>query len=433
MEKEELKTMLEGFRDNIVKSIDERVKEQSDSANKEIAELKTKLADTEKALAAVNEQITKSKSFGLPGVEEEAKHWSWGNYFCGLFKNSQAFKREISYDAAQRFWDTVASREQRICKDYNASDGSDGGFLVPPQIYQGDIIDTVYANTAILKLPVLKLTGLKGDMPIPVDNGNLTAYHVGETEAPTKTASSFKLEYLRPKKIGVYIRVSNRLLDQTSNAIAAIVKNKMALDAAVELSRGLTNGIGANSEAAGLLSFYNGMTGKGNLSANGARFQIDNLAQMKQLLAAANELRDGNTNGAIMRPEVFYGMLRERVEMYSGQANKKGQPYAGLLNRQADIESALGLKIEATTQVPTGAVGTSSTCSKVIVGDFSKFIYASFRDPVFKVSDVASDGTTSAFLTDQSYMVMFMEYDCNCLRPTAFCGKDGAETLESNW
>lgn len=437
MEKEELKTMLTEFRDGIVKTIETKTKEQTDTATKDIAELRGKLIEAEKALAAVQEDIKKNKSFGVPGLEEELKtrRFDWGKYFVGLAKNFRAQKGYIGADEAKSFWDGEASFERRVCKDYNAADGSSGGFIVPPQVYQGDVIDTVYANTAMLKLPIMKLIGLNSDMPIPTDKGNLTAYHVGETGAPTKTDSSFGLEWLRPKKIGVYTRVSNRLLEQTSSAIEMIVKNKMALDMSVELSRALTNGIGANKEGLGILGFYTKMTDTSNLGTNGRRFTIDDLADMKQSLAVANELKDTNTQGTIMHPAVFWGMLREKTEMYSGQVSRNGQPKVGqLLLDQTMIESALKLKIEATTQIPASTVGTSSTCSKVITGDWSKFVYASFRDPIFKVSDVASDAAgNSALLNDDLMMVMFLEYDCNCLRPTAFCGRDGAETLKSAW
>ena len=438
VELQELKGMLETFKTDVVKTIDDKSKEHSDSANTQITALKAQLVEAEKGIKSLQEEIAKNKSFGLPGVAEgKERKFNWSKYFVGLAKNFKATKGMIDVAEAKKFWDTEASFEGRVCKDYNATDGASGGLLVPPQVYQGDVIDTVYANTAIMKMPVLKFTGLTADMPIPVDNGNLTAYSLGETEAPTKTSATFKLEWLRPKKIGVYVRVSNRLLDQTNNAIEMIVKNKMTLDASVELSRCLTNGKGADSEGKGILQFYNQMTGVKNISANGARFTIDDLASMKQALAVGNELRDTNTNGTIMHPSAFWGMLRERVEMYSGQAAKKGTPTIDgkLLLNPSDLEGALGLKIQNTTQIPaTDSVGTSSTCSKIITGDWSKFVYASFRDPIFRVSDVASDASgRSALLNDELFMVMFMEYDCNCLRPTAFCGRGGAETTEASW
>jgi len=225
VELNELKGMLETFRDGVVKAIDDKVKVQSDAANTEIATLKGQLGEATKAIATLQEEIAKKKSFGLPGVDGPGEQkFSWSKFFVGLAKNHKASKSLISFDEAKKFWDTEASFEQRVCRDYNAGDGTAGGFLVPPQIYQGDIIDTVYANTAIMKLPVLKFTGLSADMPIPVDGGNLTAYDLGETAAPTKTTSTFKLEWLRPKKNGAYVdekarKFADRLRDRIQEGI----------------------------------------------------------------------------------------------------------------------------------------------------------------------------------------------------------------------
>ena len=437
VELNELKGMLETFRDGVVKAIDDKVKVQSDAANTEIATLKGQLSEATKAITTLQDEIAKKKSFGLPGVDGKGEQkFSWAKFYVGLAKNHKASKSLISFDEAKKFWDGEASFEQRVCKDYNAGDGTAGGFLVPPQIYQGDIIDTVYANTAIMKLPVLKFTGLSADMPIPVDGGNLTAYDLGETSPPTKTNSTFKLEWLRPKKIGAYARVSNRLLDQTNNAIEMIIRNKMAMDMAVHLANRLTNGTGSDSQGKGIMQFIASMTGVSALTANGRRLTIDDLASMKQSLAVANELRDTNTLGAILHPSALWGMLREKTEMYSAQVSRNGQPKLGsLMLDKSVIENALKAKIEDTTQISaTQTSGTSSTCSTAVLGDWSKFVYASFRDPIFKVSDVASDSDgNSAFLNDDLMMVMFMEYDCNCLRPTAFTARTGVQTAEASW
>lgn len=438
MELTELKTMLETFTADVRKTVEEKVKEQSDAASKVIVDLQAKLTQAEAGLKTIEEQLKKGGSFGLPGLEEElkTKKFSWTNYIVGLYKN---FKRDKGIpgaaDDAKKHWDGPASFEARVCKDYDATDGSAGAFLVPPQVSKVDIIDTVYANTAMLKLPVMKLTGLKGDMPVPLDLGNLTAYNVGETEAPTRTDAKLGLDWLRPKKIGVYVRISNRLLDQTSGAIEALIRQKMAMDAAVKLSYNLTNGVGADSQCKGLLQYYDKMTGTGNLSANGARLRIDNLASMKQELAAKDELTDGPGMGCLMHTTALWGMLREKVEMYSSQPNARGKPMLGsLLVGQGDIEGALKMKLEATSQVASETLGTSTTTTRVVVGDFSKYLYGEFRSPIFRVSDVATDAAgQSALLNDQIFLVMFLEYDGLCVRPTAFCGKKGAEITEANW
>jgi HK97 family phage major capsid protein len=438
MDMKELKTLLETFKTDVQKSIDEKitkVESQGDTVTEEITELKAKLAEVDEGLKTIQEQ--EGKSFGLPGVETEKDRFSWAKFYVGLANEFKANRGLISVSEAKNFWDKEGSFEQRVCKDYAADSGQTGSFIVPPQIYQGDVIDVVYANTAMLKMPsILKLEGLKGDLPIPCDNGHLSAYHLGETEAPTKSSATFSLKKLTPKKIGVFVPVSNRLLDQTNNAIEMIVKNKMGLDASVELSRGLTEGKGTDSEGKGLFTYYSEMTGTGNIAANGARFTIDDLADMLMSLDNVNEYRDTNTYGAIMHPSVLWGMLREKAIMYSGQNQKNGMPkIPQLMLSKEDIQNAVGLQIEKTTQVSKYTLGTGgATSTKVVVGDMSKFVYASFRDPIFRVSDVASDASgNSAFLKDQLFMVMFLEYDCLCMRPAAFTGRGGAQTDKARW
>lgn len=433
IEKNELKSMLEEFRTNVEKAIVDKTKEVSDKSSEEINNLKEKLAAAEKALEDIKEQ--QSKSFGLPGVDLEKNKFSWGKYYVGLFRNFLAGKGEVSSDEAKKYWDTEASFENRVCKDYIANDGSSGGFLVPPEIYNGDIIDTVYANTAVMKMPILRLTGLKSDIPIPVDAGNLNVQHVSETGAPSETDSEFDLVWLRPKKLATYVRISRRLLYQTNNAIEMIVKGKMALDAAVKMSYGTTVGKGAEKEPRGIMTYSGQMSGSKTISTNGRRWTIDDLASQLTALAKVNELRDTASYGSIMRPEVLWAMLREKTEMYSGQAARKGQPiHSNLILDKGIVENATRLKIESTTQIPYTTCGSSTTCSKVVTGDWSKFCVATFRDPEFRLSEHATDASgNSAFLKDEIFMMFIHEYDCACLRPQSFTAFDGAETDEANW
>jgi hypothetical protein len=262
---------------------------------------------------------------------------------------------------------------------------------------------------------------------------------VGENEAPTASTTSLGLEWLRPKKLGVFSKISNRLIAFANPAFDAFIKNKFARDTSVALSDALLNGTGSDSKPKGLTQYKSGMTAVSMASA-GRRFTVDDLAKMKQGLAVVDELRDTPTYGAIMRPEVKWGMLRERVLNYSGQTARSGQPILPkLLLSDSDIEAALRAKLGDTTQLlatenSSGVVTAGSTNSTVYFGDFSLAVFASFREPIFRVSDQAGDGSTgSAFLQDQLYMVMFHEVDFNILRQAAFAYMTGAETNEANW
>jgi len=456
---EKLRELLEDHAAKVRTEIEEKISEQSTSANDQVKALNEKLDALENGLKSLEETRKDKATFGLPGLEYEKSNWSWRKFWLASAIQA-AHGRMPSIPAVDNPWEKVAPFEKEVIeqygkrrkkdlmdnlqifgdqKDYNSDDGSAGGYLVPPEIYTGDIIESVRAQTPLLSMPTMQFTGLRGDLPIPVDSSNLSAYWVGEKGKPTESTSSFDLKWLRPKKLGVFTKVSNRLLAFANANVEQIIKDKMARDASVELSNGFTNGTGTESKPLGLLAEVNrnAMTAGTAIGTNGGRFSIDHLMSMKQSLAAVNEMRDTNSYAALMHPNVLWGMLRERVTQYSGQAYQRGSLLTGsMIIDPSQLEAAARLsKIGSTTQIAANITkGTSSTCSYVCLGDMSKFATATFREPIFRVSDVAGDGSTgSAFLEDQLYMVMFMEVDSAMLRAAAFCLISDAETSEANW
>jgi len=448
-----IKTVLEEHKAGVESIIQEKLKEQSDASNAIIADLTEKHKKLEEGLANIAKTEGNQKSFGMPGLEYEKSGWSWQRFFLAM-SIQQAAGRMPAYPMMSDPWGKCAPFEKEVvdqyCKrrgmevsfghvrDFNSDDGSQGGFLVPPEIYSGDIIEATYAQTPMLMLPTMKFTGLRGDLPIPVDTDHLTAYWVSETGKPTKSTGSFTLKTLRPKKLGVFTKMSNRLLAYSNQNIEMLIKDKMSRDASVKLSEGYTIGTGSEHQPLGILAAANrtGMRTATAIGTNGGRFSIDHLMSMKQTLAVNNELRDTNTYGTLMHPSALWGMLRERVTQYTAQAYQRGALLTGaLVLDKATIEAASKLMIGDSTQVPaTLTKGSNSTCSYVLTGDFSKFATASFREPIFRVSDVAGDGGTgSAFLEDQLYMVMFIEVDSAMLRASAFALLSDAATTESDW
>ena len=458
---EQLEVSLTKMRDEISKQVPELVKAESTAANKEITALKTSLEDLDKGLKAVNEQIKKAGAFGMPGSETEkykGQTFSITKFARALFESAKMARGMLN--AGHDPW-SHASLEKDICKqymdqrqrdltdgqavikDYQATDGSEGGFLIPPEITQ-QIIDTVWPQMPIMNMPVMKIEGLRGELPVPSITAKAQGYHVGENGRPAKSEGALGLRWLRPKKVAAFSKQSQRLLYQTSGVSDKIISYLLSQGLAVEFNRGLTNGVGSNSEPKGLLQ-YTGMTTVSSpisnttlaIGSNGGRFTIDNAAQLQSALAAADELRDTQTYGFLMRPEVLWGMKRERVQMYSGASSKAGLPVNPLITLMSDdqIKNALGYPFKHTTQIPANTTkGTSSTCSTALFGDWSLFWTAFWRDLEFKVSDVAADGQGgSAFLDDQLYMVVFQEYDCQLMRETAFSKITDCETNENNW
>lgn len=464
-ELQELEAKLTQYREQIqadvkqTKSdIDAAIAKQSDAANKVVETvLKPQLAELEKALKSIQDTIKDNGTLGLPGAEAEMKQWSWTDFFRGQMQAVAGGKcnsiasvsdpwhhapvvKELCVQYAKRRGFDVDERMGTAYKrDYNATDGSSGGFLVPSEI-SSTVIDATIANMPIGNIPnLLKLTNLTGEMFIPKIVTRNTGYMVAENTAPTKSTGSFGGVWLRPKKLGVFTKQSNRLLYQTKGVSDMLIKRCITEAAALKWHDQLINGSGAASEVKGLLQ-YSGMTTTINGDAisptNGRQFLGDDALNMITALEEVDEITDANQAAFLMRPVVLRGMQRERVKMYAAQsrANAAGL-YPNVYPTKQGISDYLGAGIYTTSQISaSNTQGTSTTSSKVLCGNWSLFAVGSWRDPVFKVSDVASDGSTgSAFLDDQFYAVMFIEFDAALLRETALALFEGAETKPSSW
>jgi HK97 family phage major capsid protein len=449
-----LEGMLTKFRDEIKGIVPGLVKEQSTDADGKIADLQTQLKDIELGLKKIEDVKKDNATFGLPGLEHEKKNFSWTRFFRAMYEAAASGKG--SCPVINNPWKS-ASFEERVCKDYmqrrgveltsfihnpvnkdyTSGDGGEGGFLVPPEITQ-EIIDLAMPSMPVLNMPgIMKLTNLRGDLPVPKVLSRNTGYHLGENSAPTKSTGSFGLEWMRPKKVGAFTKQSNRLLYQTSGSSDALIKRLLAEGVAIEMHQKLITGTGSDNQPLGILntSVVNQMTACP--SNDGTQLTIDDMAQMQMKLAIANELRDTPSYGYLMRPEAFWGLLRQTVKQYSGQGRKDAAPIlsGSILLDRAVIERSIGKAMRDTTHIgATDTAGGRSTSSKVIFGDWSLFWYATWRDPIFRVSDQASDGAgNSAFLEDMLYMVMFQEYDARIMRPSAFTVKSGIETNDAQW
>ena len=398
----------------------------------------------------------------MPGVEHETYKggkFSFTKFYRGLLESHKKATGQYSNDPSHDPW-KESVLEKKICdeyavqrgreiadymainKDYNATTGGQGGFIIPPE-FTRELIDTVWPQMPIMNLPIFKIEGLRGELPVPKITGKPYAYHVGENGKPPESTGTLGLNWLRPRKVGAFSKQSQRLLYQSAGVSDQIIKYLLGQALAVEMNRGLTVGKGAGSEPKGLLT-HTGFTNIASpvsktalaIGTNGGRFTCDHAGLMQQALAAADEKRDTPTYGFLMRPEVVWGMKRERIQMYSGGTVKGGLPVNPLQTLMTDnqLEGIIG-PYKHTTQIPaTNVKGTSSTCSSVVFGDWSLFWVGTWRDVEFKVSDVAADGQGgSAFLQDQFYLVTFMEYDCMLMRESAMALISDAEANDASW
>lgn len=448
---EQVKTELETYQGKVEDKVKELIKGGADATNVELGKIKVEYEKVKTTLANVEEQMKQAAASKVPGLADEKDKFSWTSFIAALYKEAN-----VHTTGHNNPWEK-AGFEKSVVDEYGkkraatAGDGSAGAYLVPPE-YTDEIVGLTAARMPIWGMGATILKGLRSDLPVPTVTGRQTSYWVGENEAPTASDTTFGEKKLSPKECAAYTKQSEKLIYQTRGVSDMVIKRELSRSLALRAHQALVDGLGTEKQPLGILRVGGTTTSGVSLGTNGGRYKLDNAAQMQDDLDDADELvteeepdtpgdeRAGRLQtsfGYLMHPRVFGGMRRERVKQYSAQAVADGAPVLpiSLLMTKKIMEQNLGYKIRTTTHVPkTDTQGSSSTCSKVIFGDWSFFWIGLFQDLAFRVSNQAGDGSTgSAFLQRQLYILTFMEIDCAVMRPSAFTIASGAETTEANW
>ncbi|PKP67642.1 MAG: phage major capsid protein [Alphaproteobacteria bacterium HGW-Alphaproteobacteria-5] len=128
-----------------------------------------------------------------------------------------------------------------------------GGNLVATDHLAGSFIDLLRKRSALTRLGVTVLGGLRGNVEIPRQSGGSTAYWVGENAAPTESGLAFDKVALTPHTLAAAVPISRRALLQTSPDIEALTRNDLIRVMALEMDRVGLNGDADTDAPAGLL------------------------------------------------------------------------------------------------------------------------------------------------------------------------------------
>ena len=123
-------------------------------------------------------------------------------------------------------------------RDMTASTGSslaDGGVLVPTMLAPG-FIDTLAAKMVLVELGAQFMTGLVGNVDIARKTSTTTAAWEGENDAGAEASPQWDKISLTPNRLGAYIQLSKRLINQTSASAEKIAQDDIerAIRIAVE-------------------------------------------------------------------------------------------------------------------------------------------------------------------------------------------------------
>ena len=203
------------------------------------------------------------------------------------------FEREVSRTIARRlnkettglFMPTDIPFIQGA-RDYNVGTPANGGNLVETELLSGSFIEMLRAKSMVLQLGATLLTGLRGNIEIPRQNGASTTYWVKEDGEVTKSNGKFDLVAMSPKTVGARSYITRNLLLQSSISAENFVRMDLltSLGLAVDLSA--LSGTGADGQPKGIANLSNIYKVVGG--TNGGAITFDHLIDMETAVADAN-------------------------------------------------------------------------------------------------------------------------------------------------
>lgn len=122
--------------------------------------------------------------------------------------------------------------------------GGSGANLVETQLLQADFINLLRNRTQVLKLGAKLLTGLVGNVAIPAQTAGATAAWVAENAPLAESDQTFAQLLMSPHQVGIWTKMSRRLLLQATPGIEQLVTEDIALQIAVAVDEAAVGGTG---------------------------------------------------------------------------------------------------------------------------------------------------------------------------------------------
>jgi len=191
---------------------------------------------------------------------------------------SQEFSRQLDRDTNGFFMPTnIPAMAQR---DYVVGTPANGGNLVPTDLLASSFIEALRNRAVVTRLGATMLTGLRGNVEIPRQNGVSAAQWISETGTVTGSNATFDKVPLKMKTIAAKSFISRNMLIQASLDIETFVRSELIRTIALGVDQAAFFGSGQNGEPTGISGFVT-PTAISSLD-------FDALIDMETQVAAAN-------------------------------------------------------------------------------------------------------------------------------------------------
>jgi HK97 family phage major capsid protein len=338
-------------------------------------------------------------SHDLPGAEEthDGDSYNMGRVFRALAKGPHAYEREAPMEWAM-------SEEIR---DMGTTPDTAGGFLVPTQVFDEEIIPLLRPRVVAMELGVTELQAMGSPVEIPTETTSPTVDPVAENTANTAADMAFGSLIATPHTAQSYIKASRRFLSMGTGA-EAFIRRRMAEEIALTMNQWILKGTGAAGQPTGILNTtgVNDLAGAGDWLTTAG---YTDLLKMEGLVAEADGLEGAGALGWCMHPRALRALRQMKVDNAGDDVNLAARVFSAAAEQQI-----LGYNYRTSTQLNSGSGGATG---EVIFGNWEKAILCQWGNLSVEASNVADDALSKR----QTHIVAYMDMDVIVTQPGAFC------------
>ena len=369
--------------ENILSSAEKELRVLNDLEVERFEALKIEMVETDKEIKELNEKLKKETS--KRGME----NFSLLKAINDVANNRQLDERSqnVVNTGIEEMRKAGLSYSGQILlpienRDIQATVATNGKEAVAED--KLNILEPLRANLVMVQAGANYMTGLVGNVSIPVYSGSNVGW-AGEIESASNGAGSFTEVVLEPKRITAYIDVSKQFLLQDSVSAEALLRADIVRAISNKLEATiLGDAVGNSKQPAGL---FNGATALSNTS----------YASMVELVKTLEEANVSGDIKYIVSPSAKAALKTTSKDNGSGRFVMEGNEVDG---------------------VP---VLSTSACKGIVVGNFADYVIGQWGSIDLTVDPYSQATNGKVRLVVNAY------FDAKPRRPEAFVAKTIAD------
>lgn len=362
-----------------------------------------------------------SRRHSLPGSEDakfDGEKFSFSKVALGALTGDYEKYCPMEFSMSQELRAQGDNEQQFLNQSVNVD--SLGGFFVPNQILQDRIIPLLRKSLIHERLGLSTLMDVTGTpVEIPREVTDTTAESVAEHQGTPSTYFETGMLQLTPKTAQAYMIASRKFLTMASIDAEGYMRKLMARSLATKYNEWLLNGTGGAGEPLGILNTSGVSSHDWTAGGAGVAAVPSQAAAYAKLLLMEGQLADDlimeNGSGELKwlcHPSFVRGLRQMHSDNHAAGT--------ALVNENLEVNAKVFSQGKETAIIGHSYVETGflekDAASEVVLGDWSRMLFAMWGNMVIEASNVAED----ALRRRQTHIVAHTSVDYAVEEPKAF-------------